>query len=132
MNEPTRTDDPARVHFGLEQWRRTRIGRARIPEPLWRAAIDLARHYPAMRVARELGMSPSLRHRRLRAKCSAEDGSSPTPHRFVEIAPRLHENVDLSARMVSLGARCVDRWAMAAWCVIREFPRKLAFFWTRR
>jgi hypothetical protein len=96
MNEPTRIDDLASVRFDFEQWRRTRTGRARIPEPLWRAAIDLVRHYPAARVARELGLSPSLLHRRLRAERNAEDGSSPTPHRFVEIAPRALVQIDRS------------------------------------
>jgi len=43
-----------RVYRRLERWRKQRTGRARIPEALWAAAVDLAREHGVNRVSRVL------------------------------------------------------------------------------
>jgi len=45
-----------RVYRRLERWRKQRTGRARIPEALWAAAVDLAREHGVNRVSRVLGL----------------------------------------------------------------------------
>lgn len=42
------------VRRELERWRRTRRGKGRIPEELWRSITQLGRRYGVSRVAREL------------------------------------------------------------------------------
>jgi len=57
MGTGKRRDLPARLE-GLrrrfEQWRRTRKGRSRIPEPLWAAAVKVAGTYGIHRTAKTL------------------------------------------------------------------------------
>ena len=51
--------EPARfeaVRRRFELWRRTRQGRARIPERLWTSAVKLAATYGLCRTARTLGL----------------------------------------------------------------------------
>jgi len=43
-----------RVLGRFVQWRRNRVGSERIPESLWRSAVDLTLEHPISRVSREL------------------------------------------------------------------------------
>ena len=52
--EPEVPNAMKRVYRRLERWRRTRTGRAPIPEALWAAAGELAREYGVNRVSRVL------------------------------------------------------------------------------
>lgn len=55
--ESTLTLEAVAEHF--EQWRRSKMKRERIPEKLWREAIDLLGHYGVSQVTRTLRLSGS-------------------------------------------------------------------------
>jgi hypothetical protein len=71
----------------IERWRRTREKRSPMPEPLWEAAIALAKTEGVYRTARAL----SLNYQSLRARvaeASPAAGRAPgVPRGFVELAP---------------------------------------------
>jgi hypothetical protein len=65
------------VQRRFEAWRRERKGRARIPEPLWRAAVKMAEIYGVNRAATALRLDYYTLKKRLEAKANAgRDGSS--------------------------------------------------------
>ncbi len=52
---------PARLEAGrrrFERWRRTREGRSRIPDPLWKSAVKLSATYGIHRTAKTLRLNP--------------------------------------------------------------------------
>jgi hypothetical protein len=59
--------DINQVRAEFEKWRATKIGRKRIPEPLWRAAAALLDYYPLKIVSQELHLSPKdlRKHRQI-------------------------------------------------------------------
>ena len=64
------------VQRRFEQWRRGRKGRARIPEPLWKAAVKMAEVYGVNRTATALRLDYYTLKKRLEAKANAgRDGS---------------------------------------------------------
>ena len=72
MRSRSRGTEPARfgvVRRRFELWRRTRQGRARIPERLWTSAVKLAATYGLCRTARTLGLD------------SNDSPAGPTPRR---------------------------------------------------
>ena len=57
MKNPSKAKIPARLDRGRERfetWRRQHKTRCRLPEPLWAAAVKLAREYGVNRTARVL------------------------------------------------------------------------------
>src|SRR5947207_3208721 len=54
-----------RVRRRLDRWRRAREGRARIPESLWSAAVELARQCGVSKTARVLRLDYYLLKKRL-------------------------------------------------------------------
>ncbi len=58
----------------LERWPRTRPYRSRIPEPLWTAAVELARQHGIYSTARTL----RLDYARLKARLESAQGQFPT------------------------------------------------------
>ncbi len=81
--------DPLRTQ--IERWRQTRVQRSPMPEPLWWAAVELARKHGVYAAAQALRLSyDSLRTR-------AEAGeprqrrreSPPPPATFVDLPPAL-------------------------------------------
>jgi len=95
-------DELAREVKGLarrvSRWQRQRVGRARMPEDLWEAALDVACEWGPYRAAQVLGLSYSTVKRRLEARepeLAAEDAAGPT---FVEV---------LSPLMAGQGIACV-------------------------
>lgn len=82
--------DPLRTQ--IERWRETRARRSPMPEPLWRAAVELAREHGVYAAAQALRLSyDSLR---TRAEGAGEPRQrrreSPTPPAtFVDLPPAL-------------------------------------------
>lgn len=75
-----------RVQHHFELWRKTRKGRAPIPETLWSSAVELAREDGLHRTARAL----RLDYYSLKKRLSAVDGAPRRPQReatFVELLP---------------------------------------------
>src|SRR5262245_54828500 len=89
------------VRTEFEAWRARRIGRKRIPESLWAAAVALLDHYPLNLVSRELRLSPKeLRKRRL------VNGQKPPQRKrsqqtFLELSPHALSRPQLSAHSVA-------------------------------
>jgi hypothetical protein len=64
----TLPDEVERVRERFAQWRQTRPGRSRIPEPLWAEAAQLARSHGVHPIARALGLNDhALKSRTLMA-----------------------------------------------------------------
>jgi hypothetical protein len=75
---PTQLQDLRRQ---FEQWRASRSRPSPIPDPLWRAAVDVARRHGIDRTARALHLEYNALKRRVRAT-AAHRGARP---RFVEL-----------------------------------------------
>ena len=82
--------EAGRQHF--EHWRSHREGRSRIPEPLWREAVSLARQFGVHRTAKVLRLSYDTLKRRTGSASVAQSTSppgQPPPGQptFVELVP---------------------------------------------
>ena len=77
-------DDLSRTRTMFEQWRATRTGRSKIPDPLWQAAIALQDRYPVGQICRELHLCDTDLRARTRALQAASPSPSPT---FVALPP---------------------------------------------
>lgn len=77
---PEARQDLQTVCDAFEQWRRTREKRDRIPEGLWRAAVDLSARYPTFRIARTL----RLNYIQLKQRIQERAGKG-TSSQFVEV-----------------------------------------------
>jgi hypothetical protein len=62
----TLSDDLSQTRALFEQWRATRSGREKIPEPLWQAVVALHGRYSASQLCRELHLSAGALRARLR------------------------------------------------------------------
>jgi hypothetical protein len=62
---PSASDDLARTRLLFEQWRATRVGRSKIPDELWQAAIALHGRYSASQLCHELRLSAGALRSRL-------------------------------------------------------------------
>ncbi len=67
----------------FEQFRSTRPGRTKLPEALWQAAVEQARHYGVNVVAHTLRLDYSALKRRLNGASRPEQGTVPAA--FVEL-----------------------------------------------
>lgn len=83
-----------RARERIEHWRRTRQKRSPMPEPLWSAAVALARKHGVYRVSRDLGVTYETLKSRLTKTSGAEASSKvkrarrsppPTAATFVEV-----------------------------------------------
>ncbi len=72
----------AAAHRGFTQWRRTRRRGERIPERLWRMAVEAALAGGVSTTARRLGLNRTQLRERLRA--TEQQASPEEPPRFVE------------------------------------------------
>lgn len=77
---PEVQQDLQTVSDAFEQWRRARQKRDRIPEELWRAAVDLSASYPTFRIARTL----RLNYTQLKERIHERVGESMSSQ-FVEV-----------------------------------------------
>lgn len=69
------------------KWRRSRLLGTRIPEPLWRLAIELASQYGVSRTATTLGIDYYALKKRLEGQVSPRRVGPRTAPSFVELAP---------------------------------------------
>lgn len=90
--QPRREHSPRteQVRAKIEEWRRTRTRRTRMPEPLWAAAVAVAREHGVYAASRDLG----VRYESLRARVETSRGKSASSKRpatptFVEIGGAL-------------------------------------------
>ena len=79
----SRNPDIDAVRSGFEQWRRTREGKARIPDELWSAAVEVARRDGINRTAAALHLDGGKLKRRMMASDSVP--STGAPPAFVEL-----------------------------------------------
>ena len=83
--KPTVSLEEVKARF--DEWRRTRKGKAPIPDELWAAAAEVARTEGVSRTSTELSVEWNHLKRRMAAASGAS--SRPAPPRFVElVAPR--------------------------------------------
>lgn len=75
----------AGLRLRFEGWRRRRSRGARIPVPLWRAAVDAAREHGISKASRLLGVD----YYALRQRLAAARPPAPQAPTFVEVAPRV-------------------------------------------
>lgn len=74
------------VQSRFQQWRKTRRGKAPIPDELWEAAAALARRDGVNRTATALGLDGSKLKRRMRESAAAATRRTATaPPAFVEL-----------------------------------------------
>ncbi len=71
------SDDLARTRALFEQWRATRVGRPKIPDPLWEAAVALHGRYSASQLCRELHVSAGALRSHLPKATPETAGSRP-------------------------------------------------------
>lgn len=83
MMSQTYTDDLARMREEFEQWRSQSSGRGRIPDRLWRMAIDLLDHVSPSVVCRELHLAAGDLKKRHQALVGTIDATPSAPP-FVE------------------------------------------------
>lgn len=70
----------------LEQWRRTREKRTRVPEAIWKSAARLADEFGTNRIARELHLSYATLKKRMNRVSGKKDGrNAEATHAFVEV-----------------------------------------------
>ena len=84
MRSRSKGAEPARfkaVRRRFELWRRTRQGRARIPESLWTSAVKLAATYGLCRTARTLGLDYNALKQRIESAGQNDAPAGPTPRR---------------------------------------------------
>ena len=100
------------VRASIEEWRSRREGRARMSEPLWRAAVALAREHGCWRISQAL----RVRHDTLKSKLAASGPASPgraAKGGFVEVAPVSPPTPPSAATVIELsrldGARLTFR-----------------------
>jgi hypothetical protein len=77
--------DITAVRARLDRWRQKRPRRARIPEPLWRAATALACQHGAGKIARMLRLDYYALRRRVTTGGESGRASRATPPAFVEL-----------------------------------------------
>jgi len=76
-----------RVRRRLDRWRRAREGRARIPESLWSAAVELARQCGVSKTARVLRLDYYLLKKRLEGARVNAPPAEVTPTFFELVTP---------------------------------------------
>jgi hypothetical protein len=74
---PPTSDDLARTRTLFEHWRATRVGRSKIPEELWQAALAWHGRYSASQLCHELRLSAGALRSRLAEVASEKSSSGP-------------------------------------------------------
>jgi len=69
----------------VARWQRRRVGRARMPEDLWEAALDVVFEWGPFQAAQVLGLSHSTMKRRLEAREPGPEAEEATGPAFVEV-----------------------------------------------
>jgi hypothetical protein len=89
------------VRAEFEAWRARRIGRTRIPESLWAAALALLDRYPLTLICRELRLSPTQLHKRCAADNPKLPQRQPPQQAFLELSSHALPTPKLLARSVA-------------------------------
>jgi hypothetical protein len=77
--------DLDQVKAEFQAWRKRRVGRERIPEHLWAAAIALLNHYPISTIQKQLNLN--LKQLKQRSANRQLDQHSLSKQQFLEIKP---------------------------------------------
>ena len=88
MKNPSKAKVPARLDRGrrrFETWRRKHKTRCRLPEPLWVAAVKLAREYGVNRTARILRLEYRALKKRVEANTSEDSSRDSTGQPFLQL-----------------------------------------------
>jgi len=87
ITAPSLDIDQVKAEF--DNWRKRRVGRARIPEHLWAAALDLLKNYPISTVKKQLLLNLKQLKQRAANKPDQPDHQHPLPNlpQFLEIKP---------------------------------------------
>jgi len=86
----TGSPDIERVRRRIEQWRRTRAKKTRMPEELWAAAVGLAREHGVYAAARGVRVNYDSLRARLRGRPTDATTAKPAPAAtFVDLGPAL-------------------------------------------
>jgi hypothetical protein len=78
------------VRCQIDSWRKTRISRQNVPEPFWKAAVDLARIGGINPVAAVLGLNYYRLKRRVEASQSAVTESKAVSFVELQVTPAAH------------------------------------------
>ena len=118
----------------IEQWRRTRPGRCRMPEPLWAAAVALAREHGIYAASHGLRVSYDSLKKRLGTRRARPAAAKPAPATtFVEIGNPLPFVSGTSGASVELttgdGAKLAIRLAAGDTLDVVGLARE---FWDRQ
>ena len=103
MGQRTRGARSARmdeVSRRIQDWRRTREKRSRMPEPLWDSAVALAREYGLYATAQGLRVSYGSLKTRVTAAASQRRHSRTSSARFVELGPAVAVGAEQGAAAV--------------------------------
>ena len=88
MKSPSKSDLPANLARGrerFEKWRSKQEKRSRLPEPLWSAAVELAREYGVNKTARALRLDYNCLKKRIECSVSGDGSPRTTTPQFLEL-----------------------------------------------
>jgi len=88
MKSPSKSDLPAKLARGrerFEKWRSKRKTRSRLPEPLWSAAVELAREYGVNKTARALRLDYNCLKKRIECPVSGDGSPRTATPQFLEL-----------------------------------------------
>jgi hypothetical protein len=130
----TGAPDIERVRRRIEQWRRTRAKKTRMPDELWAAAVGLARDHGIYAVARGLRVSYDSLKSRLKGRPPQSRAPKSAPAAaFVDLGPALPFATGPAGATLELtdssGAKLAVR--LAAGDTI-DLPGLARDFWRRR
>lgn len=96
--------DLGEVQQLFEEWRQTRQSKARIPDKLWSAAVEAARHGGVNRTAKALRLDGGKLMKQLRTVDAAAKKPRPSSPTFVElIAPPTNQIAECVIELESRG-----------------------------
>lgn len=96
---PAQPDDFAAARRAFERWRKTRSSGERIPEPLWRSAVRLARKHGVNPTAKALGLD----YYSLKARLEGDAAARRKPREPKRRARRKSAFVELPITGISRG-----------------------------
>ena len=118
--EKPNTEDLEELRGRLEEWRKARPGRGRLPEDLWKAAVEAARRHGVYRTWQALPIDYGGLKRRLnegRQFKALRQGSAPLAAQFVELLAPPPEVAGYTVEMLRVHASGPMNWGelLRAW-----------------
>ena len=118
------TPDIDEVRTRFESWRQTRKGKARIPEGLWSAAVEVARRDGVNQTAAALHLDGGKLKRRMMATSSAPDKTMPPA--FVEmIVPPTVSGSECTIELEGRNGKLRIHWKGATAAELSDLSRAL-------